>query len=79
MQGSLANLIGRPDLAANYNAISVASDGSAQPLVVGPMFTGNVQTSIGGSVGVGQMSLSMLAGGVVLLLALYCWTRGSSR
>jgi hypothetical protein len=74
-------MLGRPDLAPGYGAVMVSSDGTSSPVqqIGGTMFSGNVNSSIGGDVAVGQLSLGMMVAGILVLGAFYLWTRGSQK
>jgi hypothetical protein len=74
--GSIAGLLGRPDLASNYGAYMAAPlSGAGSGIVNGSSgISGNV--SVGGSVATGQASLSLAAALVVMFGILYFTTRG---
>lgn len=70
---SLASMLGRPDLAPGYGVYAVDTSGGP-PSAGAPMFQAN--SNVSGSVSVGQLSLGMIAAGVVGLMIFYAWTRG---
>jgi hypothetical protein len=74
--GSIAGILGRPDLSSNYGAYMAAPvAGAGSGIVNGSSgISGNV--SVGGSVATGQASLSLAAAMVVLFGILYFTTRG---
>jgi hypothetical protein len=68
MNPSLAAMIGRTDLVAMPGGGTMASASSAP--------TGSFSTSVSGDVSLGQTSLGMIAGMIVVLTLFYVWTRG---
>lgn len=77
---SVAALLGRPDLASNFNVATVTpagtsySQGGRMQPAVGP--AASYSAGVSGDVSLGQTSLGIVAAMIVGLGLFYVWTRG---
>jgi hypothetical protein len=80
MNSGLSNMLGRPELAPGFNAVTVSSDGTASPAMIGgAMFQGSVNNSVSGDVSIGQTAIGLLIGGILALGLRYAGTRGAQK
>lgn len=85
MDGAVAGMLGRPDLATGWGVYVPATGQPATSLTPvsgfdgGSMISGGIQTSVSGDVATGQATVGLAAALTVLFMVLYFATRSVQR